>query len=148
MAKLADTLLKPDVRPNLVRECVQVVDEEVASKGGLSGFAIKAAYKVVKGIKPTIIHESVDGMFDDMVKNLESFWEQYEKSGKAQSFDSYASANKGVVADALLKVSDDRAARTTHSTIKSAYEKLRPSGKKNVEEAVPRVAQLVGRHMK
>jgi hypothetical protein len=148
LAKLADTLLKPDVRPNLVRECVQVVDEEVASKGGLSGFAIKAAYKVVKGVKPTIIQESVEGMFDDMVKNLEAFWEQYEQSGKAQPFDSYASANKGVVADALLKVSDDRAARTSHSTLKSAYEKLRPSGKKNVEEAVPRVAQLVGRHMK
>ena len=148
MGKLSDTLLTPEVRPNLVRECAQVVDEEVASKGGLSGMAIKAAYKVVKGIKPTVISESVDGMLDDMVKNLEGLWEQYEASGKKDPFASFASARKSEVADALLKVSDDRAKTTRHQTLKSAYERLRPTGKKNVEEAVPRVSALVGRYMK
>jgi hypothetical protein len=148
VAKLAEMLLKPEVRPNLVRDCAQVVDEEVSSKSGLSGLAIKAAYKIVKGIKPTIISESVDGMIDDMVGNLEGFWAEYEQSGKAQPFDQYAGARRGVVADALLKVSDDRAAKTRHQTLKGAYEKLRPTGKKNVEEAVPRVAALVGRYAK
>ena len=148
MGKLADTLLAPEVRPNLVRECATLVDEEVGAKSGLSGLAIKAAYKVVKGFKPGIIQESVDGMIDDMIKNLEPFWEQYEASGKSQPFADYASASRGTVADALLKVSDDRAAKTRHSALKGAYEKLRPTGKKNVEEAVPRVARLVARYMK
>lgn len=148
MGKLADTLLAPAVRPNLVRDCATLVDEEVGSKSGISGLAIKAAYKVVKSIKPGIIHDSVDGMIDDMIKNLEPFWDQYESSAKNLPFEQHASANRGTVADALLKVSDDRAAKTSHGTLKSAYEKLRPTGKKNVEEAVPRVAALVGRYAK
>lgn len=148
MGKLADTLLAPAVRPNLVRDCATLVDEEVGSKSGISGLAIKAAYKVVKSVKPGIIHDSVDGMIDDMIKNLEPFWDGYEAGGKAQPFEQYAGANRGTVADALLKVSDDRAAKTSHGTLKSAYEKLRPTGKKNVEEAVPRVAALVARYMK
>lgn len=148
MGKLAEALLKPEVRPNLVRDTAQVVDEEVASKGGLSGLAIKAAYKVVKGLKPTIITESVDGMLNDMVNNLEGLWTEYESSGKKEPFDSFANARKSQVADALLKVSDDRAKTTRHQTLKSAYEKLRPTGKKNVEEAVPRVTALVSRYMK
>ena len=148
MAKLSEMLLKPDVRPNLVRDCATVIDQEVSDKGGLSGLAIKAAYKVVKGVKPSVITESVDGMIDDMIGNLEGFWAEYEASGKTQPFDQYASARRTVVADALLKVSDDRAAKTRHNTLKSAYEKLRPTGKKNVEEAVPRVAALVARYAK
>jgi hypothetical protein len=148
LGKLSETLLAPAVRPNLVRDCATLVDEEVGAKSGLSGLAIKAAYKVVKGFKPGVIRESVDGMLDDMIKNLDTFWDGYEASGKSQPFEPYASASRGVVADALLKVSDDRAAKTTHGTLKSAYEKLRPTGKKNVEEAVPRVASLVARYMK
>lgn len=148
MGKLADNLLKPEVRPSLVRDCALVVDEEVASKGGLSGIAIKTTYKIVKSIKPTMISESIDGMLNDMINNLEGFWGQYEASGKKEPFESFSSARRGEVADALLKVSDDRAKTTRHQTLKSAYEKLRPTGKKNVEEAVPRVAALVGRYMK
>jgi hypothetical protein len=148
VGKLADTLLKPETRPNLIRDCEVMIDEEVGSKGGLSGMAIKAGYATVKAFKAGIIHESVEGMIDDMVKNLEPLWDEYEKTGKSGSLETYLSARSGQVADALLKISDDRAARTHHQTLKKVYEKLRPTGKKNVEQAVPRISGVVGRYMR
>ena len=100
MGKLADTLLKPETRPGLVKDCVVMVDEEVSSKGGLSGMAIKAGYAAVRAIKPGIIQESLEGLIDDMVKNLEKFWDEYEANGKKGAFDAFLGTRKGQVADA------------------------------------------------
>jgi hypothetical protein len=147
VGKLADTLLKPETRPNLIRDCVVMVDDEINSKGGLSGMAIKTGYVAVKTFKASIITEAIEGMIDDMVKNLEPFWDEYEKGGKSGSFDSFVNGRAPAVADALLKISDDRAATTHHQTLKKVYEKLRPTGKKNVEQAVPRVGKVVSKFM-
>lgn len=146
MGTLSDTLLSATNRPKLIRDCTDMVDAEVASKG-LTGLPIKAGYKMVKAIKPTIIPEVLDGLINDMVKNLEHFWEAYEKGGKQGQFSSYLTARSGEVADALLKITDDRAKTTSHKALKSAYEQLRPVGKKNVEAAVPRVAGVVSKFM-
>ena len=56
------------------------------------------------------------------------------------------STGKGEVADALLGITDDRANRTRHSNLRSAYQQLRPTGKKNVEEAVAGIARLIDKH--
>ena len=39
-------------RPKVVADCGKLIEEEVDSKGGLSGFAVKAAFAVVKAVKP------------------------------------------------------------------------------------------------
>jgi hypothetical protein len=50
------------------------------------------------------------------------------------------------VADALLSITDKKAERSKSGLVKSTYEKLRGSAKKNVEHAVPRLGKLVERH--
>jgi hypothetical protein len=52
-------------------------------------------------------------------------------------------ANSGRVADALLAITDGKAARSSSSMVKGTYDKLRGIAKKNVEAAVPRLAKLV-----
>jgi hypothetical protein len=135
-------------RPALLADCVRLIDEEVAAKGGLSGMAIKAAYKVVGAVKPGIIRESMDALLDDFVARLEPFYAQHRASGAAPSeFGRSLERRAGEVADALLGITDDRAKRATNTTLKSAYEKLRPQAKKHVEEAVPRVGRTLSPHL-
>ena len=74
MATLTDILLVPGNRPRVISDCVTLIQEEVDSKGGLSGLAVKAAFAVVKAVKPGFINEAVDHMLDDFVKRLEPFW--------------------------------------------------------------------------
>ncbi|HEX4404587.1 MAG TPA: hypothetical protein VH560_07155, partial [Polyangia bacterium] len=141
---LTDILLVPGTRPKVITDCVQVINEEVDSKGGLTGLAVKGAYALVKAVKPGFVTEAVDHMLDDFVKRLEPFWA--DAQAKNEPVGALLSARAPQVADALLAISDERAARSTNPNLKKAYEKLRPTGKKHVEQAVPRVGRLIGKY--
>ena len=74
MPTLTDMLLAPGNRPKVIADCTQLINEEVDSKGGLTGLAVKGAYALVKAVKPGFINEAVDHMLDDFVKRLEPFF--------------------------------------------------------------------------
>jgi hypothetical protein len=144
MPTLSDILLVPGNRPKVIADCVTMISEEVDSKGGLSGLAIKAAFAVVKAVKPGFINEAVDHMLDDFVKRLEPFWT--DAQAKNEPVGALMNARASQVADALLSISDERAGRAKNQTLKKAYDKLRPTGKKNVEAAVPRLGRLIAKY--
>ena len=144
MSTLTEILLAPGTRPKVIADCVRLIEEEVDSKGGLSGIAIKGAFMVVKAVKPGFINESVDHMLDDFVRRLEPF--HTEAQQKNEPIGPFLNARASAVADALLAISDERAARAKNQTVKKAYEKLRPTGKKNVEAAIPRLGRLVAKY--
>jgi uncharacterized protein (DUF2267 family) len=146
MATLAEILLTPEVRPRVVADSVRLIDEEVASKGGLTGIAIKGAYAVVKALKANIIPETVDALLDGFVARIEPFYVAWSKA-PGTSFAAHLEQRASEVADALLAITDERAQRTQNATLRKAYEKLRPMGKKQVEAALPRVARMVGRYI-
>jgi hypothetical protein len=137
-------MLVPGNRPKVIADCVRLIEEEVDSKGGLSGLAIKGAFMVVKAVKPGFISESVDHMLDDFVSRLEPF--HAEAQQKSEPVGPFLNSRAGAVADALLAISDERAQRAKNQTVKKAYEKLRPTGKKNVEAAVPRIGRLIAKY--
>ncbi|MDB4981747.1 MAG: hypothetical protein JWM82_2499 [Myxococcales bacterium] len=144
MPTLSEILLVPGSRPKVIADCVQVINEEVDSKGGLTGLAVKAAYALVKAVKPGFINESVDHMLDDFVSRLEPFWA--DAQAKNEPVGALMNGRASQVADALLAISDDRANRSKNQNLKKTYEKLRPTGKKHVEAAVPRIGRLVGKY--
>ncbi|MBI5536625.1 MAG: hypothetical protein HY898_28145 [Deltaproteobacteria bacterium] len=146
MPRLLETLDDKDRRKNLVADCCTMIDEEVASKGGISGLAIKAGYKLVKGFKPGFVPETVNHLMDDFAKNLQPIVD--DADAKGTSVTAFFKANPSRVADALLSITDERAKKSKHGTIKGAYERLRPSAKKNVEEAAPRVGVLIEKYTK
>jgi hypothetical protein len=137
-------LLVPGNRQKVIADCVQLINEEVDSKGGLTGLAVKGAYALVKAVKPGFVSEAVDHMLDDFVKRLEPFWA--DAQAKNEPIGPLMNARAPQVADALLAISDERAARSTNPTMKKAYEKLRPTGKRHVEQAVPRVGRLIQKY--
>src|SRR5205823_11102990 len=81
---------------------------------------------------------------DDFVSKLEPFWA--DAQAKNEPVGPLMNARAGEVADSLLSISDARAARAKNQGAKKAYEKLRPTGKKNVEAAVPRPGRLVSKY--
>lgn len=142
---LKEQLLTAEKRPQLISDCEKLIDEEVSAKSGLTGIAVKTAFSMVKAIKPGIIRESVDMLINDFVEKMEPFYTAQQ--GGSQSVEAYFTARASEVADALLGVTDARAARSKNGTIKKAYESLRPKGKQHVEAAIPRLSRLVGRYV-
>ncbi|WP_437578204.1 DUF6918 family protein [Sorangium sp. So ce887] len=140
---LSETLLDANKKSRVIADCCTLVDEEVASKGGLSGLAVKAGYAAVKGIKPGFIAQVVEKLLPEFAKKLDPLWVEAAGSGNASS---YLTTNRSRVADALLSVTDEKAKTSTSGVVRGTYEKLRGSAKKNVEDAVPRLAQLIQKH--
>lgn len=146
MADLKSVLTDPSRRQQVVRDAEALLDAEVDAKSGLSGLAIKGAFKIVKSFRPGIIPDTVDGLLDDFATRLDPFYQAHATQGGGRSIADYFTSRKSEIADALLAITDGRARVTRHTTLKSAYEKLRPEGKKHVEAAIPGVGRLVEKH--
>src|SRR5688572_12670269 len=110
-ATLKEQITAAPTRATVVDECAQLVDEEVRSKKGMSGFAVKAAYTTVKALKAGFVKDVVDALLDDWVDKMEPYYLSW-KNGGGTTFSDYVTARSDDVADDLLKVTDERAART------------------------------------
>ena len=140
---LRETALDPDRKAALVADCVKLVDEEVASKSGISSLAVKAGYAAVKGIKPGFLTEAVEMMLPDFIDKLDPILDEARKSGDSSRYLVY---NKSRMADSLLSVTDIHVKNAKSSVVRGTYEKLRGTAKKNVEDAVPRLSKLLEKH--
>jgi len=143
MSTLKDILTRPGIRPQVIADCERLIEEEVSSKG-LTGIPIKAAYAIVKAIKPGFVSEVIDHMLDDFSDRLDPVYQT--AVSKNEPVSAYFNSHSGEVAEALLAITDQRAQRAKNQAIKSTYEKLRPSAKKHVEAAVPRICRLVEKY--
>ena len=146
MATLREQIGKESIRPLVIDECVLLIDKTVKAKGGVSGVAIKGAYGAVKRLKKNFVKEVVEALLDDWLVEMEPFYAKW-LSVDGSTFPEFVTARSEDVADALLKVTDDRAANTKHKTAGKLYRKLRGSAKKNVMEAVPGLATIIEKHL-
>ncbi len=131
-------------RPRVVDDCLKLVDDEVSDKGGLSGLAIKAGFAAVKSVKPGFIRGAVEALLPDFSQALDPVYQEAKRDNAPLR--AHFVKNAGRVADALLTITDARAAKSPHGVVKGAYDKLRGTAKKNVEAAVPRLGALIEKH--
>lgn len=144
MASLGELLGTPEKRGRLVDDALKVLDQEVDDKGGLSGMAIKGAYKIVKGVSPDFLRKVVEHLLPDFLSGLDPLYQEALSKNVAPR--KHLEANPGRVADALLSITDKRAQNAKNQVVKGTYEKLRSGAKKHVEAAVPRLGQLFEKH--
>lgn len=144
MTTLRELISSNASRETLIADAQQVLDSEVDSKGGLSGMAIKGAYKLVKGVSPSFVREAIDTLLDPFLDALDPLFQDAKQKGL--NVTTHLSANKGRTADALLSITDAKAARAKNQAIKKMYDKLRGMAKEHVEAAVPRLGDLIVKH--
>ncbi len=143
---LVDVLTNEAKKKDVIKDCCDLIEAEVNDKGGISGLAIKAGYKTVKGIKPGFVEKAVEDMLPEFAKALDPIYADAKAQNK--NIADFFTSNAERVADALLAITDAKAAKRDGGVAKSAYGKLRGSAKKNVEQAVPRLGRLIEKHGK
>jgi len=144
-ATLRQTLLAPDTQPQVVADCQQMIQQEISDKSGISGTAVKLAYKTVNTFAPGHVNHMVESLLPEMVDQLEPFWADFNASGGAE-FGDYLSKRGEEVSEALLSVTDARAAASSRPTITKAYGSVRGSATKHVTAALPQVGVLVQKY--
>jgi hypothetical protein len=142
---LVDVLKDPTRVDAVVADGVKLIEEEVGSKGGLTGMALKAGYKTVKALKPGIIADALKHLLPDFAPAVDPHYATARAAGDVRG---YFTRNADRIADSLLAVTDAKGARAKNAVIKRAYDGLRPQAKKHTAEAMPRLADLVSKHVK
>ncbi|GGF96215.1 hypothetical protein GCM10007304_07720 [Rhodococcoides trifolii] len=138
---LRESLLDEAKGPALLADVRGLIDSEVSDKG----LTVKAVYGTVKKVGPSVIDDAIIKLWPGFVESLEPFWQQYQ-AAPTGTFGDYLVANSDAASDALLGVTDARIEETTKSAIKKGYSSLRPSAKKNVTAALPRLGDLIQKH--
>jgi hypothetical protein len=141
-ATLQEILLAPDIQPQVITDCYTLIEQELADKSGVSGTAVKLAYKTVNAFMPGHVRFMVGELLPDMVAGLEPFWADFRSSGGSE-FGDYLAKRGDEVSEALLSVTDAQAAASDRPTIVKAYGTVRSHAVKHVQAALPRVGDLV-----
>ena len=144
MGSLVEVLKDPTKRPLVLTDCEQMLDAEVADKRGLTGVGVKAAFKTLKAIKPGMIRHTLDDLLDELAVKVDPFWQLCQSEGAVPQ--AYFETNKVAIANALLEITDQRAAQSKFKNIVRAYRSLRPKAVQYIGDAMPRFSQLVSKH--
>jgi hypothetical protein len=145
MPTLQEILLTPDTQPKVVADCHSLIEQELAEKSGISGTAIKIAYKTVNTFMPGHVRHMVESLLPDMVDKLQPFWADFLTSGGSE-FGDYLAKRGEEVSQALLSVTDARADASDRPTIIKAYRSVRGNAAKHVQAALPRVGDLMHKY--
>jgi len=142
---LQDTLLTQENQPNVVADCLKLIEQEVAGKSGVSGTAVKLAYKTANAFAQGYLRETVENLLPDLVAALEPFWADFLASGAA-GFGDFLVKRGDEVSEALLAVTDARAKISERPTIIKAYGAIRGGAAKHITAALPNLGALVQKY--
>mgnify|MGYP001173718012 CR=1 FL=1 len=135
-------------RTRVLDDCARLIDQEVASKRGLTALPLKAGYKVIQGVKPGFVRHCVDFLLDDFCLALEPYYQAWSQKDPRPSLESQLRMQSPQVAEALLGVTDRRAQRAQNRTLISLYQKLRGTAKGHVEAALPGLGRTFEPYLK
>lgn len=142
---LSKQVLRKKVRPAVVKDLVEVVQQEVASKRGVSGTAIKAGYGAASRVVPDLTPRAVRKLLPDFARALDPFWAEFEAKGGGD-FGRHLADRGAEVSAALLAVTDAKIDASDRTAIKKAYGALRGRADAHVQAALPRVGAALQQH--
>ena len=144
MSSLLEVLTSESKKTQAIADCLELLEQEVADKSGISGMAIKAGYAAVKNVKPGFVKNVVTDLMPEFGKALDPIFQEAQSTGRPVA--AHFGANASRAADALLAITDGKAARSKNAVVKGTYDRLRGMAKKHVESAIPRLGKLIEKH--
>ncbi|MEL6136267.1 MAG: hypothetical protein AAFQ61_11200 [Cyanobacteria bacterium J06626_23] len=142
--ELSQRLNHRTTHDKIAQDCALLIDQQVATKGGLGGVALKTVYGVVKGLGADYVPGAVGRLLPGTLVALNPIWAEGEQAGDPVG---YLAEHRERTADAILSVTDARVQNTDNKVIAGAYGKLRKSVKGDVAAAVPDLATIIHRQL-
>jgi hypothetical protein len=144
-ATLQDILTAPETLPNVVKDGLALVDDQISDKSGISGVAVKLAYKAVVTFSPDHIKYMIEALMPAMADKLQPYWDDFRAAGGGV-FGDYLAKRGEEVSEALLTVTDARAKGSGRPVIVKAYKSVRGGAAKNVQAALPDLGALIQKY--
>jgi hypothetical protein len=144
-ATLQEIMLAPQTQPRVIDDALALVDQQISDKSGISGAAVKLAYKAVVSFSPGHIRYMIEQLMPAMLEKLQPHWADFQVSGGGV-FGDYLPKHAEEVAEDLLSITDARAEGSGRPVIVKAYKSVRGGASKNVQAALPDLGALVQKY--
>ena len=141
---LSAQLRDDQLTSSIAADCTKLMDEHVSAKSGVSGMALKATYRVVRGLSSDYIPGAIQRLLPEAISALEPMWEKGLASGDPVE---YLTQNSELTADTILSVTDTKIQRVKSKLICTSYSKLRKSVKSDISAAIPGFANILSKHV-
>lgn len=149
MKSLADVMKDPQMYESVLRDSARVLDEEVAKKSGLSGLALKGAYKLLKSVKQgKAIRKVLEVLIPEFANRLEPYYQRYQTEGQGKSWSEFLRPHHEALADAFLAITDAKARTADSAQVRKTYEKLRPRAREDVLGSMPALTRMMETYLK
>lgn len=145
MATLHEMLLAPETKPAVIADCEVLVNDEVAGMSGVSGTAVRLAYKTVRTFDAGHIQVMIHDLLPEIATALQPYWAEFTAAGGGD-FGGYLADREDAVAESLLAITDDRATWSHRPTIVKAYKTVRGSAAKHVKAALPAIGTVIQKY--
>ena len=110
--------------------------------------ATMSALGQLKAARPDILPRAMQALLPDFVVALDPLYQDYlAASDRPADFASFLQDRSDAAVDALLGVTDARAARVHNPAIKSVYARLRGGAESEVGAALPDFASLLSNYL-
>src|SRR2546421_11361878 len=97
MSTLVEQLGKQPHRPQVISDCVELIDHAVKQKG----FVIKSPYATIKAIKKRFVPEVVDSLLDDWLAKLQPHYAQGSPTKPSSPSDFLGARSADAIAEPL-----------------------------------------------
>jgi hypothetical protein len=144
-ANLSDVLQADGALQRITEDCKALVDQELATKSGVSATVLKASYKVVTTLAPGYYETMIGRIVPQVIEKLQPYWAEFNAAGGG-NFGEFLAGRGQEVAEAVLSVTDAMAERSNRGVIKKAYSAVRGNAVEHVQAALPAVGALVEKY--
>ena len=83
-ATLQEILLPPDIRQDVIADCNSLIKQQVSDMSGISGAAVKLAYRSANSFAPGHVTHIIDTLLPKMTEQLQPFWADFTTSGGSE----------------------------------------------------------------
>ena len=147
MKTLKEIISDPKTYQSVIKDSLKVLDDEVSRKSGLTGIAIKGAYKLIKKVQGgRALEKAIEALLPEFIETLEPYFERYQKDKPGVSLESFLEPDFHDIADGLLSVTDRKIREVDNNVVRNTYQKLRPKAKKEVVASLPALARMIERY--
>jgi hypothetical protein len=137
---LRDILADPAAKSRFIAGGVALIESEVSSKSGLQGMALKAGFKTLKKVRPGILRSALEMLLPHFAPVVEPHFSRGQSDGDVAG---YFARHASGVAEAMLQVTDARAAQASNRLLKRTYRSLRGQALTHTTQAMPGVGRLL-----
>lgn len=143
MTTLAQILLAPGHREIVVGQTAGWIERYVADRGGFKGLTLKAALKALKALRHDALELGIDRLLPDFAAALDPLFQRFRARGDG-TFGAYVAEHVDEATAALMAVTDTRAARSSHTGLKSIYRRLRGTLESELRAVLPKLVARLG----